>query len=61
MAFRAMKADRPTRRILHTAILPRRKWGGEVSGFTVQELDDMRRIAKQIYGHSHMSPDIFGA
>eukprot|EP00959_Pyramimonas_sp_CCMP1952_P310353 6495088-Pyramimonas_sp.AAC.1 len=35
--------------------------GGEVSGFTVQELDGMRRITKQVYGHSHMSPDVFGA
>eukprot|EP00959_Pyramimonas_sp_CCMP1952_P263876 5518317-Pyramimonas_sp.AAC.1 len=61
MAFRAMKALRQTRRILHTATLPMKKWGGEVSGFTTQELDGMRRITKQVYGHSHMSPDVFGA
>ena len=61
VAHRAMKACSKTRRIPHSAILPIKKWGGEVSGSAIQELDGMRRTTGQVYGHGHIAPDVFGA
>ena len=60
-ALRAVAEVAGCRRIWHTAILPAAKWGGEVTGFTDLEIQELRARGRAHYGHPHASPDIFGA
>ena len=59
--MRAIQQVAGCKRIWHTAILPASAWGGEVTGFSDTELAELRVRAKKLFGHPHISSDVFEA